>query len=128
MFVVFKKVVPLHSKTIGLWCNGNTADSGPAFPGSSPGSPTKKLRCMHRSFLFTSSIQSAQQSHLSRCIVRISLPKRLSQNIVMGYFNTEIDKQYQQEKSTCDTYRRCKIFFRQCSILYNSLLPATHTT
>ena len=28
--------------SIGLWCNGNTADSGPAFPGSSPGSPTKK--------------------------------------------------------------------------------------
>ncbi len=26
---------------IGLWCNGNTADSGPAFPGSSPGSPAK---------------------------------------------------------------------------------------
>ena len=25
----------------GIWCNGNTADSGPAFPGSSPGSPTK---------------------------------------------------------------------------------------
>ena len=29
---------------IGLWCNGNTADSGPAFPGSSPGSPTKILK------------------------------------------------------------------------------------
>ena len=27
---------------IGLWCNGNTADSGPAFPGSSPGSPTQR--------------------------------------------------------------------------------------
>ena len=27
----------------GLWCNGNTADSGPAFPGSSPGSPTKEV-------------------------------------------------------------------------------------
>ncbi len=27
--------------SIGLWCNGNTADSGPAFPGSSPGSPTQ---------------------------------------------------------------------------------------
>ena len=27
---------------IGLWCNGNTADSGPAFPGSSPGSPTEQ--------------------------------------------------------------------------------------
>ena len=29
---------------IGLWCNGNTTDSGPVFPGSSPGSPTKKRR------------------------------------------------------------------------------------
>ena len=28
--------------SLGLWCNGNTADSGPAFPGSSPGSPTKQ--------------------------------------------------------------------------------------
>ena len=28
----------------GLWCNGNTADSGPAFPGSSPGSPAHKRR------------------------------------------------------------------------------------
>ena len=27
---------------IGVWCNGNTADSGPAFPGSSPGTPTKR--------------------------------------------------------------------------------------
>ena len=27
---------------IGLWCNGNTSDSGPDFPGSNPGSPTKK--------------------------------------------------------------------------------------
>ena len=26
----------------GVWCNGNTADSGPAFPGSSPGTPTKE--------------------------------------------------------------------------------------
>ena len=28
------------SDIIGIWCNGNTADSGPAFPGSSPGIPT----------------------------------------------------------------------------------------
>ena len=28
----------------GVWCNGNTADSGPAFPGSSPGTPTKTNR------------------------------------------------------------------------------------
>ena len=26
---------------IGLWCNGNTTDSGPVIPGSNPGSPTK---------------------------------------------------------------------------------------
>ena len=29
---------------IGIWCNGNTAYSGPAFPGSSPGIPTKRER------------------------------------------------------------------------------------
>ena len=29
--------------SLGLWCNGNTADSGPAFPGSSPGSPTERF-------------------------------------------------------------------------------------
>ena len=28
---------------IGIWCNGNTADSGPAFPGSSPGIPTQEI-------------------------------------------------------------------------------------
>ena len=40
------RVVPklLSMKQIGLWCNGNTADSGPAFPGSSPGSPTVSVR------------------------------------------------------------------------------------
>ena len=35
---------------IGLWCNGNTADSGPAFPGSSPGSPTKSFQLWLRAF------------------------------------------------------------------------------
>ena len=28
-------------KIIGLWCNGNTTDSGPVILGSNPGSPTK---------------------------------------------------------------------------------------
>ena len=48
--MIKKKSVPLQSQSgnkrlqykIGIWCNGNTADSGPAFPGSSPGIPTKK--------------------------------------------------------------------------------------
>ena len=38
------KVIILQSKSIGIWCNGNTADSGPAFPGSSPGIPTTKKK------------------------------------------------------------------------------------
>ena len=28
---------------IGLWCNGNTTDSGPVILGSNPGSPTQKM-------------------------------------------------------------------------------------
>ena len=36
-----KIVVPLQPETDnGLWCNGNTTDSGPVFLGSNPGSPT----------------------------------------------------------------------------------------
>ena len=46
LWVVRKKSLPLRcqkkEKSTGLWCNGNTADSGPAFPGSSPGSPTQE--------------------------------------------------------------------------------------
>ncbi len=40
--LLFQKiVVPLHPETDnGLWCNGNTTDSGPVFLGSNPGSPT----------------------------------------------------------------------------------------
>ena len=33
----------MHSQnTIGLWCNGNTTDSGPVIQGSNPGSPTRR--------------------------------------------------------------------------------------
>ena len=47
MFVIPKLFVSLHPQTrnIGLWCNGNTSDSGPDIPGSSPGSPTKLTQC-----------------------------------------------------------------------------------
>ena len=34
----------IRKSEIGVWCNGNTADSGPAFPGSSPGTPTEISR------------------------------------------------------------------------------------
>ena len=32
----------LAKRNIGLWCNGNTTDSGPVILGSNPGSPTSK--------------------------------------------------------------------------------------
>ena len=31
-------------KHIGIWCNGNTTDSGPVILGSSPSIPTKLLK------------------------------------------------------------------------------------
>ena len=31
----------------GLWCNGNTTDSGPVFLGSSPSSPTSFMPRLH---------------------------------------------------------------------------------
>ena len=36
-------IFAVENKNSGLWCNGNTTDSGPVFLGSNPGSPTKKL-------------------------------------------------------------------------------------
>ena len=39
---------------IGLWCNGNTTDSGPVIPGSNPGSPTKPSDKCRDGFLFIS--------------------------------------------------------------------------
>ena len=49
--------VSLQRKTemqcsIGLWCNGNTTDSGPVILGSNPGSPTKRDRQTPVSSLF----------------------------------------------------------------------------
>ena len=46
-FLVRVRVAQLH---FGLWCNGNTTDSGPVFLGSSPSSPTKKEVWYHTSF------------------------------------------------------------------------------
>ena len=36
-------VVLVVRHSIGIWCNGNTTDSGPVFPGSSPGIPTESF-------------------------------------------------------------------------------------
>ena len=55
MFWIKEKFVSLHRKTemkcsIGLWCNGNTTDSGPVIPGSNPGIPTKSIFLLERCF------------------------------------------------------------------------------
>ena len=71
MFAVSKKVVPLHPKTIGLWCNGNTADSGPAFPGSSPGSPTEK-RILHQEESSSFFTQKQGIHSLHTCAYRVT--------------------------------------------------------
>ena len=43
VFACIKNVVSLQrqNKNNGLWCNGNTTDSGPVILGSNPGSPAK---------------------------------------------------------------------------------------
>ena len=49
-FLVRVRVSQLHYSSIflkskiGIWCNGNTTDSGPVIPGSSPGIPTHTVR------------------------------------------------------------------------------------
>lgn len=54
MFWIKEKFVSLHRKTemkcsIGLWCNGNTTDSGPVILGSSPSTPTFINDCFTKS-------------------------------------------------------------------------------
>ena len=39
-----------QQKNIGIWCNGNTTDSGPVIPGSNPGIPTNSIFLLERCF------------------------------------------------------------------------------
>ena len=43
-FCSVKTAVAVATPEIGLWCNGNTTDSGPVIPSSNLGSPTRKDR------------------------------------------------------------------------------------
>ena len=38
--------------SFGLWCNGNTTDSGPVFLGSNPSSPTSLDICLSWQMFF----------------------------------------------------------------------------
>ena len=42
-FCSVKTATAARRSNIGLWCNGNTTDSGPVIPSSNLGSPTKKV-------------------------------------------------------------------------------------
>ena len=45
------KKKPYFCAAIGLWCNGNTTDSGPVIHGSSPCNPTERLSVLTAFFL-----------------------------------------------------------------------------
>ena len=51
-------------KKIGIWCNGNTADSGPAFPGSSPGIPTVSER-VHLNKMHPFTLSTKKRTYVS---------------------------------------------------------------
>ena len=47
-----RNMVVLMRNDIGVWCNGNTTDSGPVILGSSPSTPTEKKEISKRKSLF----------------------------------------------------------------------------
>ncbi len=72
VFACIKNVVSLQrqNKNNGLWCNGNTTDSGPVILGSNPGSPAIKKEYINRCvpFLVNGCFQTgARQGGSSLC-------------------------------------------------------------
>ena len=68
-------VRPTTRAYFGVWCNGNTADSGPAFPGSSPGTPTKNQSLSKVIGFFVAyrrRPKNVRTRHLMLCTVRLS--------------------------------------------------------
>ena len=58
----------LLKQKIGIWCNGNTTDSGPVFPGSSPGIPTRERLLYEVSFFLSCSFfYNAESAELDVC-------------------------------------------------------------
>ena len=79
VFACIKNVVSLQrqNKNNGLWCNGNTTDSGPVILGSNPGSPAIKKEYISRCvpFFINGCFQTgARQGGLSLCYFCKSTP------------------------------------------------------
>ena len=67
---------------IGIWCNGNTTDSGPVIPGSSPGIPTREHLSFERCFFF---VYTPEQKEKHTSLLRISNPQSPNR---LGHFFT----------------------------------------
>ena len=71
-FLVRIRVSQLHlsngclKSKIGIWCNGNTTDSGPVIPGSSPGIPTREHLSFERCFFYIPKAFLNMSPHFAR--------------------------------------------------------------
>ena len=76
VFACIKNVVSLQrqNKNNGLWCNGNTTDSGPVILGSNPGSPAIKKEYINRCvpFLVNGCFQTGARQGGSACAISVS--------------------------------------------------------
>ena len=67
---------------IGLWCNGNTTDSGPVILGSNPGSPTKSGLLFEDCFFFVSlRVVVGVGEAGSNCIIALANALRASMQV-----------------------------------------------
>ena len=116
---------------IGLWCNGNTTDSGPVFPGSNPGSPTRGFphfgeslfcarwlvpgRC-ENGILFPNSDFSKKLLHLSCLIVSLLKTSLLCPEGCTGHLSAE---------GVCIPYgRRERLFLKRAFFLRQTIFQS----
>ena len=70
---------------IGLWCNGNTTDSGPVIHGSSPCSPTERAK-IERFLLFFCCRQIPTYRHIPPHRHRLGTKKRPPFEVVICFW------------------------------------------
>ncbi|GEM_PF-2219195 len=94
MLVVQKKAVPLHPHNrrkllhvIGVWCNGNTTDSGPVILGSSPSTPTLIIDKLldisaYRFFLLDTQHKVSVSKSMIRSPLQVVLSQILTEQVI----------------------------------------------
>ena len=68
-------------RKIGIWCNGNTTDSGPVILGSNPGSSTPKTRSLPTAGFSFPATHAASSTPLRRGTGPLELPARKSRRV-----------------------------------------------